>query len=780
MPKQFKTYTRFEGGLNTKTNSRSIQDNELAQANNVIVDEFGTIKSCGKAADNDTNYTDPNVTAMQPGYGLFQATFDYASGGGNTSTVRTFLANADDTTNAVIHVLDATTWDTNDISLGAVTGSEEAKVIYHIADGTVRSCDTNIANTATVIKNYKYYKSQTRWRSSFTGSAVLTSDEDGWKSFGSTLPAPTVGGCGLHLVGVTASSGNSTTAFVTSGSFGSFTTAAGHYVVDRESGTHATEAVTYHTNSTTFVMPAGGVTWGDDAAYAIYPPTASASGGTGGFNLDFTVGSGASTWTSGTYKFATTFVYENGEESLPFELSGTVAVGTNNYVTCEVLASENPATGTAGYPVNAIGARIYHKLSTSDDEWVLFGDVSFTYGGRPTLDGTYKGWSLDVASTGLVFCTFTSLKENLDTYETINGYSSQTSILTIGAAGEKYQTSVVTNRRVFVANIKYTDGSGNLVNRGDQIRYSLINKFNSFPEFNFIDIGVNDGEDFVKLEAFADRLFAYKEKTLYIINIGGGSDTQWFLESENKNMGVEFHAATVKTDFGIAWVNKNGLFFYDGSQIRNLQTKILESQWSSFVNADTMIGYEPTHKHLVVIRDADDESSDNGDAYIYSFITNSFTFVEDLVADSNKTNPITDAYNKLTMGTGTAEIISYDGEPETDGTTFDIILKDDDFGMPNVVKKIYGVTIEYASGAANSDGLKYYYTNDSGTKQVVSDGTASQDLASTSNDLDVNKVTFGTPLLASSFQVRLDMDGASEVKVNNVAVEYRPIHKRVT
>ena len=174
-------------------------------------------------------------------------------------------------------------------------------------------------------------------------------------------------------------------------------------------------------------------------------------------------------------------------------------------------------------------------------------------------------------------------------------WSSQ--FISIGENGEKYQTSVVTNRRVFVANIKYTDGSGNLVNRGDQIRYSLINKFNSFPEFNFIDIGVNDGEDFVKLEAFADRLFAYKEKTLYIINIGGGSDTQWFLESENKNMGVEFHAATVKTDFGIAWVNKNGLFFYDGSQIRNLQTKILESQWSSFVNADTMIGYEHDKSH---------------------------------------------------------------------------------------------------------------------------------------------------------------------------------------
>ena len=53
-------------------------------------------------------------------------------------------------------------------------------------------------------------------------------------------------------------------------------------------------------------------------------------------------------------------------------------------------------------------------------------------------------------------------------------------------------------------------------------------------------------------------------------------------------------------------------------------------------------------------------------------------------------------------------------------------------------------------------------------------------LSDTNNDLDVNRVTFGTPLLASSFQVQLDLDGNSIQKVNNVAVEYRPIYKRVT
>ena len=149
MPKQFKTYTRFEGGLNTKTYSRSIQENELAQANNVIVDELGLIKSCGTVRDNTSDYTVPSLTASQAGYGLFQASFDFSSSAANVNTVRTFLADADDGTNAVVHVLDGTSWDTNDISLGAVTSTEQAKVIYHIADGAVTVCDTNVANVST-------------------------------------------------------------------------------------------------------------------------------------------------------------------------------------------------------------------------------------------------------------------------------------------------------------------------------------------------------------------------------------------------------------------------------------------------------------------------------------------------------------------------------------------------------------------------------------------------------------------------------------------------------
>jgi|TARA_R110001606_G_scaffold399017_1_gene579959 hypothetical protein len=775
MPKQFKTYTRFEGGLNTKTNSRSIQENELAQANNVIVDEFGAIKSCGKATDNTTDYDVPTLTASQPGYGLFQASFDFNASGSPVSTVRTFLADADDGTNAVIHIRDDGSWDTNDISLGAVTSSEQAKVIYHMADSAVSVCDTNINNLATTIKQYRYKKLKSRFLDS-AGTALLQTENVHWQTYDTKLSKPTRGICGTAVVG--ACTANSTTVLLeaASNSFLRFNTQLDsglYYAVNRSLGTPAAEVIEDQDDSEQLEMPSGGVTWSNTNQYAIYPPEAT------GFNLDFTVTSSGGNWLAGTYEFATTFVYDGNQESLLYELSGDLTLTADNKINVVVLANEAVAAVSGeGYPLGISGGRIYHRIKDSDDAWTLFGEIDFTEGTRPSLEGEFTHWAKDVAGSGYVYSSFNTLAPNIDTYESLNGFSPDTAYLSLGLAGERYQTSTVTNRRVFIANVSYIPkGESTSRQFGDQIRYSQINKFLTFPELNFIDIGVNDGESFVKLEAFADRLLAFKERKLYIINIGGGSDTQWFLESEHKNMGVEFHDATVKTDFGVAWVNKNGLFFYDGSRIKNLQTKILESQWSGFVNSDTIIGYEPTHKHLVIIRDAAASGATSGDAYVYSFITNSFTFVEDMVVNAVKSNVITDAYNKMTLGSSTDELESYDGEPETDGTTFDIILKDDDFGMPNVVKKIYGVTVEYASDNTNSNGLKYYYTNDSGTKQAVANGG---DLADTNNDLDVNKVTFGTPLLASSFQVRLDMDGASEVKVNNVGVEYRPIHKKVT
>jgi len=787
MPKQFKTYTRFDGGLNTKTNSRSIQDNELAQANNVIVDELGMVKSCGKVTDNTSDYSVPSLDATVAGYGLFQATFDYNVGGTNTATVRTFLADTDDTSDTRIDIFDAGgSWAEDAIDLGTTASGA---VIYDLADGAVRVCDTNFG-AGNAVKWHGYISKKLWLDSSGTQLNVgggSVQNVTGWKTDSAPPLPPFSGTAGTGIVAAVLTANN--LLFTSAGSphlnlgIGGTTYTStfddqfdsGLYVAISPDGSDS-QGIASRTDNTTLVLDAVEA-WGvgADVPGAIVPDAGL------GFNLEV-VPTSSGSFTAATYEFAQTFIYDGNQESLPTVMTGTIVVAASKYLGCTVIASH-------GYADRVTGGRIYCRNSTLKGEWEFLIDISLTDGCRTTLDADYNGWETIYDEAAYLVCGVYIGENNVDTYATINGYPSDLSTLSVGATGEGYKTSVVANRRKFIAYVKSVNDSGQTEVKSDRLMYSEINRFDTFPTTNFIDIGTNDGESFIKLESFADRLLAFKEKTLYVINIGSGSDTQWFLESEHKNMGVEFHAATVKTDFGVGWVNKNGLFFYDGSKITNLQTKILESEWSGFVNADTMIGYEPTHKHLVVVRDAAASGATSGDAYVYSFITNSFTFVEDMVVNAVKTNIITDAYNKMTLGSALDELESYDGEPDYN-TTFDIKLKDDDFGLPNIVKKIYGVTVEYSSNAVdgssdpvtNTNGFKYLYTSDSGVKTAVANGG---NLNSTAGDLDVNKITFGTPLLASSFQVQIDLDavdvaGTNINKINNVGVEYRPIHKRIT
>ena len=784
MPKQFKTYSRFEGGLNTKTNQRSIEDNELAQANNVIVDEFGVVKSAGKVKDNTTDYNSSDnlsLDASQPGYGLFQARMDYTgfSGAGtNTSTIKTFLADTDATSDTRVDIADGSGSFSEAIDLGSTANG---KVIYDLADGVVRICDTNFG-AGNSVKWFGYIYKQlwldsdgnqlTPGGSSVTINQWVIDDSPVKKPFegtsGTGLAATTLG-FGDTLEGRTETSpgvqGNDATLKITSGTIPDDYDAqydTGLYVAINAPETDFL-GIASRTDTTNFELDSA-KNWGSasDTKISIYPDAGK------GFNIQASGSGSTGSFVAGTYEFAQTFIYDGNQESLPTAMTGTVSISANNVVDLHISAAQ-------GYDNRVTGGRIYLRDSTTKGEWQLLVDIDLTYGCRTDLGATHTAWSLAYTNSNYINCNVSISQNNADTYSSLNGYDSDLSTISIGSTGEGYKTSVVSNRRKFVANVKSINDKNRTEVQSDRLMYSEINRFDTFPVANFIDIGVNDGEDFVKIESFADRLLAYKNKTLYVINIGGGSDTQWFLESEHANLGVEFHAAVVKTDFGVAWVNKNGLYFYDGSQIRNLQNKILESQWTGFVNDDTMIGYEPTHKHLVIVRDAAASGSSSGDAYVYSFITNNFTLVEGMVDNAVKTNIITDLHNNMTLGVGTDEIESYDGEPES-RATFDIKLKDDDFGLPNITKKIYSVTVEYSTSAANSSAVKCSYIDTSGEPQTATIGN----LDTTGGNYKVQNIAVSPVISTSSFQLQLDLNGTSISKINNVGVEYRPIRKRIT
>ena len=152
--------------------------------------------------------------------------------------------------------------------------------------------------------------------------------------------------------------------------------------------------------------------------------------------------------------------------------------------------------------------------------------------------------------------------------------------------------------------------------------YSMPNRFDTFPSFNYIDVVKGDAEDYVKLESYADRLLAFKQKSVQVINVSSPSDSNWFLETDVKHNGVKNPGAVFRTELGICWVNDNGCYIYDGSKIVNIiDNKIDDSTWASFINDTSIVGYEKRKKQIIVVKNEDGAATNTGNAYIYDIKT---------------------------------------------------------------------------------------------------------------------------------------------------------------
>ena len=170
----------------------------------------------------------------------------------------------------------------------------------------------------------------------------------------------------------------------------------------------------------------------------------------------------------------------------------------------------------------------------------------------------------------------------------------------------QYRSAVVVGRRVYIGGLmveKAIDGSRVIMT--DAMIKSPVNNFDIFPLSRIVEASVQDGDEIIKLEEYADRILQFKKNKLHIINV---SQEIEFLEETFLHKGVSQPAAVCKTDFGVAWVNDLGCYLYDGQKVHNLLEKggrqiIKESDWNSFINDNSMIGYLPKKRQLIVARD---------------------------------------------------------------------------------------------------------------------------------------------------------------------------------
>ena len=157
MPKQVLKLEQFHGGLSSNSDPRDLDVNELADANDVMVDEQGKIRTMGSNVAHDaTGHSQTGFTGtLVAGYGLFQFSHDRLgaedAGESEAETGDDYLALYDDNDqqiwvySKVVDAAGGTGWDddkdaanTGVIDLGS-TGS--AKPAFYMMGGALRISD---------------------------------------------------------------------------------------------------------------------------------------------------------------------------------------------------------------------------------------------------------------------------------------------------------------------------------------------------------------------------------------------------------------------------------------------------------------------------------------------------------------------------------------------------------------------------------------------------------------------------------------------------------------
>jgi len=495
-----------------------------------------------------------------------------------------------------------------------------------------------------------------------------------------------------------------------------------------------------------------------------------------------------SLWTAATYQIAISFIYDGNQESLLYVPSSanTFTVAEGDSVTIEVRAKTN----ATGFNPRISGGRAYARVSGSDDPWFLLCDIDMRKGARATLDGDYSAWANGAsASVDAKTGTITSLSQNIDTYESLNGYAHDIESNSLGDEGEQWKSAVVANRRAFLAGVRRVDVSTGLhTTYGDRIYYSEIGRYDTFPSHNYIDAVLGDSESYIGIQEYADRLLAFKENSVQIINVASPSDSGWFLEENLKFHGIKHPAAAIKTQYGIAWINTGGCYLYNGRRVVNLiDDKIDDDEWASFIGVTethaSIIGYERHKKQLIIMKDCTATQSDSGDAYIYDFKTKAWVKLINAIDDSYPYSNFVHDWNGdlLIAAQDGSDVDTYKWDSDDTSTKSDISFttKDIDFGNPSAIKKIYKAYITYKSDGAETTPFTYAI-NGKGNFSGDGGGTFTGNFANTFSKWDVLTITPSSTLSVQSLQLKFTGPTAGLFDINDVSIEYRPIHKKVS
>ena len=800
---------------------------------------------------------------IESGYGLFTFSHDYNMAGGATDAGTdvtladtdyfVMMARSSSDSHNKIDIYDTTahTWRADMIDLGGSSSSarmSSIKPCFFIADGSLRVSPGNFtpadsgedltSTLPAVESNYGGFDAATLAVDGTeflaVGDTVVASDQE---CVVLLAPDGTANTYARNMTGLFSSAVVNTTAgkiiyvvpdtrwrgvvkrrnFTVAGSAGKFTEWYSTY-------SHPRPPVTWHADldagavSTQYTMPflvGSSSTAADAIVTGAQPPMLWIVYKADNADPD-------ATWDGASINLYCTALYDDAkQESQPNKVASAVSIAAANTLGVGIVvnyADAGLSSGAYQFNKRVTGARVYYE-DTTGDPGILYQllEIDFEHGCKKAEAENFSAWvdhgSLD---DELVLCPTTDSYDQSALDDSTNAFmfASPPKAFTYEIntlyppdvnTHARYKTAVVANRRLFVGNV-YQSGKAN----GDRMLSSPVNKFDILPEYGdfVIDVTQGDGDEIVKLEAYADRLLQFKKRTLYIINIGGGLGEE-FLESQHRNMGVENPSQTCMTEYGVAWVNSHGVFLYDGQEITDLTLNKLQMTNTTTrpralniteSNVPT-IGYHPDNKWLVIHAQSAITDANDVEAWIHDFKNGSWTYSQEFTTtDYYKTNTIWTGDNNLVFATGTNDakplFVNYRDAGTATPAAQALLLRTKDFHLdaPGVKKKLKSVYVTYSANGSTEIQAHVLYQKASGTATVNSEMeevgggttyyTEADGFKTTSNAVYTVELKPSTAVTdALSFQFQLYNEDAvalatGNFKLYNVSFVYRPLGTR--
>ena len=412
---------------------------------------------------------------------------------------------------------------------------------------------------------------------------------------------------------------------------------------------------------------------------------------------------------------------------------------------------------------NVLGINVYISKLTNDVDdknfqWSFFAELNYEKGVKYHDQAYYEGWSSGSYTVGGSTAAYLPVLQNEPAMSVAKSFAFKSGYKTDDSTHLQAKKIITASNRAFALNIKQRDKTN-----GDRILISPVGRLNLFPESNVIDIATADGDEWTTAEYFNGNLFAFKNKSLYVVNISSNEPSSYYLQSEHFGAGVNHPCSVCKTEFGLFFANKFGVFSHNGQQITNLCLGKIEDEWTALTYVSPVVGYDRIEKKVLIIAGSDRMT------YIYDLKTNSFTKHSYMSSSYTYLSSFFNVGDNLKVCSNVVSnrVLEFDTGLNVNSAV--IRTKAFDMGQASVRKKIRRFYVYFDEALADTSDIDLKYSIDDSA--FISTGLSKSIINDYTGD---NIVRFDLPRSETAYSTRLEITNTTGKTITDISIVYRP------